>query len=54
MKVKDNYRADLHIRFKQTEYDEIRKIAKREIVPMAEVVRRAVKYYTEKARTSDG
>lgn len=47
MKVRNNYRADLHIRFKQTEYDEIRKIAKREIVPMAEVVRRAVALYIE-------
>lgn len=48
MKIRNNYRTDLHIRFKQTEYDEIRKIAKREIVPMAEVVRRAVERYLEK------
>lgn len=48
MKVRNNYRTDLHIRFKQTEYDEIKRNAQKRNISMSELVRRAVERYIEK------
>lgn len=45
MKVKATKNRSIHIRIKQTEYDDIMKVAHREGITMAGVVRKAVRWY---------
>lgn len=45
MKVKATKNRNFGLRVKQTEYDEIKRIAERDNIPMAQVIMKAVRWY---------